>query len=159
GQVEPDDRPPAAQVAALATAQPTLAAGQLGPRRDAVAGAEPADAVPGLQDAGAELVPEELERRLGLQPALDAVEGPRRDARGQLRLRDARLHAERLDQHVPRTADGLGNVVEPHVVEAVEAPGSHRVMLRRSHHRSPHAPREGFLTRSVRTRIVGTSAT
>ena len=43
----------------------------------------------------------------------------------ELRLGDARLHAERLDQHVPRPADRLGHVVEPHVAEPVEPPGFH----------------------------------
>ena len=58
-----------------------VAAGQLGPRRDAIARAETACTPwPDFDDAGAELVAEELHRGLGLQPALDAVVGERRDA-------------------------------------------------------------------------------
>ena len=90
---------------------------------------DPGHARADLDDAGAEFVAEELHRGLGLEPALDAIVGERRDAEGELGLGDARLDAERLDQHVPRPADRLGHVVEPHVAEAVESPGFHDRLL------------------------------
>ena len=128
-QVEPDDRPRAAQVAPLRAAERALAARQLRPRRDAVAGAEARRRRARSPDPGAELVPEELDRRLGFQPPLDAVVGQRGDALGELRLGDARLHAERFDDDVAGAATGFGHVVEPHVAEGVEPPGFHRVGL------------------------------
>ena len=129
GQVEADDRSLAAEVAALGAAERALPARQLGPRRHAVAGSKPADARSDFEDAGAEFVAEELDGGLRFQPALDAVVGQRRDSLGELCFGDARLHAERFDQDVPRTTDGFGNVVEPHVVEAVESPGFHGSIL------------------------------
>ena len=67
------------------------------------------DARADFEDARAELMPEKLQRRLGLQPSLDAVVGQRRNALGQLRLGDARLHAQRLDHHVvPARSSGSG---------------------------------------------------
>ena len=44
---------------------------------------------------------------------------------GELRLGDARLHAQRLDQHVRRPQLRRRDVVQPHVAETVEAPGFH----------------------------------
>src|SRR5262249_35336632 len=44
-------------------------------------------------------------------------------------LRHARLHAQRLDHHLPRSADRLGHIIESHVVELVEAPRLHRSPL------------------------------
>src|SRR5207244_9028175 len=99
-----------------------------GPRRDSVAGLKARRAPAVFEDAGAELMAEELDRRLGLQPALDAVIRECRNAQRQLRLGDARLNAERLDEDVSRAADRLGNVVEAHVVERVKAPGFHVVV-------------------------------
>ena len=101
GKVEPDDWPLAAEFAALGTAEWTLPARQFGPRRDPVAGTKPACAV-GFEDAGAELMSEELDGRLGFEAALDAVEGQRRDSARKLCFGDARLHAERFNQNVSR---------------------------------------------------------
>ena len=47
---------------------------------------------------------EKLHGSFGLQPALDALEGQGRDAKGELGLGDARLHAERLG-HARAPAD------------------------------------------------------
>src|SRR2546426_10475999 len=98
--------------------------GQRAPRPGAAAGPDPAPAID-FEDAGAELVPEELDGRLGFEAALDAVESQRRDSLRKLCLRDARLHTERLNQYVSRRTDGFGHVVEPHVVESVKTPGFH----------------------------------
>ena len=60
---------------------------------------------------------EKLHRRFGLEPALDALVGQGRDAEGELGLGDARLNAQRLDQHVPGPRNQVRHVVEPHVAE------------------------------------------
>jgi hypothetical protein len=75
-------------------------------------------------------MPEELDRCLRLQAAFDAVKGQCGNSLGKLCFRDARLDAERFHEDVSRTADGIGNVLESHVVEAVEAPRFHRSVLR-----------------------------
>src|SRR5262249_61613833 len=104
-EIEPDDRPLAAKRAAFGAAERAVAARQLGPRCNAIAGLKARHAAPDFEDAGAELVPEELNRRLGFQPALDAIIGERRDPLGELRLRDAGLHAERLRKDILRAAN------------------------------------------------------
>ena len=71
-------------------------------------------------------MPEKLDGGFRLQAALDAVERQRRDTLGELGFRDARLHTERLDQHVSRGTGRFGDVVEAQVVEGVETPGFHR---------------------------------
>lgn len=69
---------------------------------------------------------EQLDRRLGLQTALDAVEGQGWNSFGELRLGNAGLHAHWLDQHVATLTGRWRNIVQPHVVEIVESPGFHR---------------------------------
>src|SRR5207253_10773884 len=125
GKVEADNGALAAQMAPFGAAQRAVQTWQLRPRCHTIAGAEPVDALAGFQNTSAELMSEELERRLGLQPVLDAVVSQRRNPQGQLRLGDARLYAQRLDQDVSRRTRRLGHVVEAHVTEAVEAPGFH----------------------------------
>src|SRR5262249_15383242 len=88
------------------------------------------DTRPDLDHAGAELVTEELDGRFGFEPSFDAVKCQSRDSLGELGFRHARLHTNRLDQHLARAAAGLGDVVEPHVAKAVKAPGLHRAGLR-----------------------------
>lgn len=57
--------------------------------------------------------PVQLNRRLGLQPVLDLVEGKRPDPESELRLRCARLHAEDLHDDVSRPAFRSWNLVHP----------------------------------------------
>lgn len=77
----------------------------------------------------AEFVPEELHGSLGLEPALDCLEGEGRDAEGELGLCDTGLDAERFGDHMARQTDRLRDVIEPHVAETVESPGFHFRLL------------------------------
>src|SRR5262249_12280528 len=132
GEVEADHRPLAAEVAALPAAKGAIAARELGPSRHPVARPEPGHATPGFENASAEFVPEKLNRRLPLQTTLDAVEREGRNAQSELRLRDARLYAERFHHDLAGATDRFRNVVQPHVVELVETPRFHRSVLRRT---------------------------
>ena len=81
--------------------------------------------------AGAELVAEELDGRLGLEPALDAVVGQRRDAlKASCASVTLGCTQSGSTSTWPGPADRLGHVVEPHVAEAVEPPGFHRLRMR-----------------------------
>src|SRR5262249_39607769 len=102
-----------------------IATRQLGACCHTVAGTEPGHAGAGLENACAEFMPEKLEGRLRLQAALDTVVSQRRDSLGQLRFRNARLHTERFDQNMAGQTRGLRYLLEPHIVEAIESPGSH----------------------------------
>ena len=108
GQLETDDGPLAAKVATPGATEGTIAAWQLGPRRDSIAGTKAGHARAGLTDARAELVAEELDRSLGLEPAFDPVVSERRDPERELRLGDARLHTEDFGYDVARETGGSG---------------------------------------------------
>ncbi len=129
GELKADDRSLAAKVVLALEAEGTGAAGQLRPRRHAIARTNPRDALSNLDDSGAEFMAEELHGGLGLEPALDGLIGEGRDAEGELGLGDAGLNAERFGDHVARPANRLGHVVEPHVAETVESPGFHDRLL------------------------------
>ena len=103
-----------------------MAARELGPRRDAVAGPKPALVATRFDDACAKLMAKELQRRFVLEPAFHPVVGQGGDALRELGLGDARLNAERLNKHVIRTADRVGDLVQPHVAKTLKTPGLHR---------------------------------
>ena len=103
--------------------------GKLRPRRHAVARPDACHALADLDHPCTELMAEKLHGGFGLEPALDRLVSQSRDAEGELGLGDARLDAQRLGHHVPRPADRLGHVVEPHVAETVKSPGFHDRLL------------------------------
>ena len=103
----------------------TLAARQFGPRRHSVPWLVTRHLRPHLQNPRAEFMPEQLQRRIGLQPAFDILVSQRRNPERQLRLRHTRLHHHRLDQNViGRTIPQL-DLVQPHVAKCVKSPRSH----------------------------------
>ncbi len=124
-QLKTDDRAFSTKMIAPSQTEGTILARQLGPGRHAVADAEPRYALAGLHDSHTEFVSEQLHRGLGLQAAFDLLERQRADSECQLRLGDTGLNAQDFDGDVPRRADRFRNLVQPHIVEPVKAPGSH----------------------------------
>src|SRR5262245_51199128 len=74
---------------------------------------------------------EQLHRRLGLEAPLDFIVGQRANSKSELGFGHAGLHVQWLDNHVPRAANWLGNVIQPQVVETIKAPGAHGMLLSR----------------------------
>ena len=126
GQVETDDGPLAAEVAPFGTAERTFSARQFGARRDSIADLKATDAAPRLHNPSTELVPKKLNGGLGFESALHAVECQGWNAKRELRLGDARLNAERLNQDVAGKAFRNRDFIEAHVAETVKSPGFHR---------------------------------
>src|SRR5208337_4141040 len=111
-------------------AERTNGARQLGSGRNTISGLKSADPGADFKDARTELMAEELNGGFGFQAALDAVEGQRRNSLRKLSLRDAGLHAKGFNENLTRSADGHRHIVQAHVVEAVETPSLHQMILR-----------------------------
>ena len=84
-QIETDHRSAAAECAAAGIAERAILAGQLGPGGDPIARPITGHAAANFDNPGTELVAEQLDRRFGFQPPLDAIVGQGGNAAGKLR--------------------------------------------------------------------------
>ena len=125
-QLEADDGSFAAELSPAIGAQRALAAREFRTGRHAVAGPEASDAFTGLEDAGAILVTEQLNGRLGFEPLFDGLESERGNAERKLSFGDARLHAENFGEYVTAPKRWRGNIVQTHITESIKPPRFHR---------------------------------
>src|SRR5262249_12186716 len=125
GQVEADNRPFAAERTAFREAHPAFAAWELCSCCNAVAWLHSCHAGTDFEHLRAEFVPNWLNWRFFLEPALAAIIRECRNALRKLCFRDAWLHADRFDNDVTRSAHGFRDLIEPQVAECVKPPGFH----------------------------------